>query len=139
MRELLMDIDLIISTDFTKKEYVKLNKDEENFEIVHIRIGGLLFEFTVRDFGDGEGNEVNCECFILGKDTGYGYTEEKRDGKDGIPYDNDWCLNYFHKDDLSFEQAQNYIKKEISEFILLSSEYTKYANEKILTWKSLKE
>lgn len=118
-----------------------LNSDDEEIDpIVKINIGALCFEFTARDFADGHGMEVNCECFILGKDTGYAFTEKKRDGKDGIPYDDEYCTGYYvdeMKND--YEKTINTLIDEIKRFILGSEERTNYANATELTWDNIKK
>lgn len=130
----LQNIQDTVKKTFTEELFNKLNN--ELYTIGKINIGGLMFELVSRDFDDGQGNEVNCECFILNKGT-YGVTEKDRDGVDGIPYDDEFCTNWFIKDYQDYEKTYKYILDEICEFVILDNEMLKYANQQ-LTWNGIK-
>ena len=126
-----------VYSNFTEQKFCDFEDVED--EILNIHIGALNFEFVSRDFHDGYGGEVNCECFLLGKGT-YGVTEKKRDGVDGIPYDDEYCMNYFHKDtNHDFEKTRQLVIDEMSEFVILDAEKLCKAVEKDFTWDSLTE
>ncbi len=142
INEALSLINYKVFSEFEEEKFCDF-EDVEG-EMLQIMIGGLLFEFVSRDFHDGAGGEVNCECFILGKDTGYGYTGgfNLLDGKiekEGIPYDDEYCMNYYHKDtNHDFEKTRQLVIDEISEFVVTNSERLCYALEKNLTWESIR-
>ena len=122
-----------ITKNFTEEIFDELNINDN--AILQINIGALCFEFTCRDFNDEEGLEVNCECFILGEE-GYGLTSSYNHTKSGIPYNDDFCLNYYRNEDMGFEKRRDYIQTKILEFIVLSN-YIDYAFEEELTWDSI--
>ena len=126
-----------VYSNFTEEKFCAFEDVED--EILNIHIGALNFEFVSRDFHDGYGGEVNCECFILGKGT-YGVTEKKRDGVDGIPYDDEYCMNYFHKDvNHDFEKTRQLVIDEMSEFVIPDAGKLCKAVEKDFTWDSLRK
>lgn len=127
-----------------KKEKIEILENTED-EMLQILIGGLLFEFISRDFHDFCGREVNCECYLLGKDTGYGYTGgfnilEGKIEKKGIPYDDEYCMNwYIDEMNHDFEAIRQKVINEIQEFIVTNEEHLKLALATDLTWESIKE
>lgn len=126
-----------VFSKFTEEKFKAFENNEG--EILNITIGALNFEFVSRDYGDGEGLEVNCECFILGKGT-YGVTEEKRDGKSGIPYDDEYCMHYFIKEmEHDFEKTRSKIIHGLTDYVIWDEEKLCQITEKDFTWDSLRK
>lgn len=93
-----------------------------------VTCGAVCFDLVLRDCGNNE--YLFCaDPYILGIDTGYGYTN------DGTPYDeyDGFCLDYNVND--SFEKALSSFINQINKFTANDKTLTEYANKTDVTWK----
>jgi len=90
--------------------------------------GAVCFDLVLRDI-DGEGYLFCADPYIIGIDSGYGYT------KDGTPYDeyDGFCL-YYNTDD-SFNNALSSFISQIDSFTANNKTLTEYASKTDVTWK----
>lgn len=90
--------------------------------------GAVCFDLVLRDV-DSDGYLFCADPYILGIDSGYGYT------KDGTPYDeyDGFCLDY-NTDD-SFDDALSSFISQIDTFTAEEKKLTEYANKTDVVWK----
>ena len=91
--------------------------------------GAVCFDLVLRDV-DSDGYLFCADPYILGIDSGYGYTS-------GIPYDeyDGFCLDYDIND--SFEDALSSFINQIDTFTANDNTLTEYASKTELTWKEV--
>lgn len=90
--------------------------------------GAVCFDIVLRDV-DSDGYLLCADAYIIGIDSGYGYT------KDGTPYDeyDGLCLSYDLND--SFEDALSSFISQIDTFTANDKRLTEYANKTNIAWK----
>ena len=92
-----------------------------------ITCGAVCFDLVLRDC---DGEYLFCaDPYLLGKDTGYGYT------KDGTPYDeyDGLCLDYDVS--LNFDDTLSSFIRQIEEYTAGDKTLTEYADKTDVTWK----
>ena len=94
----------------------------------HVTCGAVCFDLVLRDC-DSDGYLLCADPYLLGIDSGYGYTI------DGTPYDeyDGFCLDYDVND--SFETALSSFINQIDTFTSNNKTLTEYANKTDVTWK----
>lgn len=93
-----------------------------------ITCGAVCFDLVLRDCGS-DGYLFCADPYLLGIDSGYGYT------KDGTPYDeyDGFCLDYDVND--SFEDTLSSFISQIDTFTAEEKKLTKYASKTDVVWK----
>ena len=92
-----------------------------------ITCGAVCFDLVLRDCDD---EYLFCaDPYLLGKDTGYGYT------KDGTPYDeyDGFCLDYDVS--LNFDDTLSSFINQIEAYTANDKTLTEYAGKTDVTWK----
>lgn len=91
--------------------------------------GAVCFDLVLRDV-DSDGYLFCADPYILGIDSGYGYTN-------GVPYDeyDGFCLDYNVND--SFEDALSSFIRQIDTFTANDKTLSEYASKTDLIWKNI--
>lgn len=94
----------------------------------HVICGAVCFDIVLRDV-DGDGYLLCADPYLLGIDSGYGYT------KDETPYDeyDGFCLDYDTNN--SFDSTLSSFISQIDTFTAADKTLTEYANKTDVTWK----
>lgn len=90
--------------------------------------GAVCFDLVLRDV-DSDGYLFCADPYLLGIDSGYGYT------KDGTPYDehDGFCLDYNTSD--SFDNVLSSFISQIDRFTANDKTLTEYASKTDVVWK----
>lgn len=124
------------SYDYFKRVITTGKYENYNDFLGQIMEGAVCCDIIILENPDYEGEDycydgrymIDCELYLLGKDTGYGE-------RNGIPYD---CVSGFYgylKD--TYEETLDSIVKQFDKLVAENPELKKAVIEKELTWESI--
>jgi len=132
-----------INDGFTPKNWEDIKRTIRNGEFIDggdyfgaFKCGALCLDIVLRDVDDGEWF-LCADGYILGENTGYGYT------KKGTPYDEADGIALMHNEDADFTDVMNAdYESVLKRFIQKMDEavnndpiWKEYANKTDLTWE----
>ena len=98
-----------------------------------IKCGALCFDIVLRDgrYSDGRPTEwfLSADAYLLGDDTGYGYT------KRGTPYDEDDGFALEYDLEKGYDETLASFIEQINEAIQNNRKWTEYANKTDHVWE----
>lgn len=94
--------------------------------------GALCFDIVLRDISDHMGNVEEwlmcADAFLLGIDSGYGYTQK------GTPYDEDDSVTLDFDPGKSFDENLANIILQLDKEVQQNPKWNEFANKNDLTW-----